>query len=115
MSRGQRVFACLILTACAVASSPRLASAKNSKDVSTTMDILTTTSLGGKALKAGSYKVIADGSTVTMKRGNKVVAEAPAQWKDEDSKSEYSSIVTNAKGITEIHFQGKDRYLQVQE
>jgi len=115
MSRGQRLSACLILAAFALAISPRPASAKNSKDINTTMDILTSTSLGGKALKPGTYKVVVDGSSVTMKSGNKVVAEAPAQWKDGSSKSEYSSIVTSAKGITEIHFQGKTSYLEVQE
>lgn len=115
MSRGRCVFACLILAAFALAISPRPASAKNSKEINTTMDILSDTSLGGKALKAGTYKVVVDGSSVTMKDGNKVVAEAPAQWKDGSSKSEYSSIVTSAKGITEIHFEGKTRYLEVQE
>jgi len=115
MLRGQRVFACLILAAFAVATSPRLASAKNSKDVSATMDILSNTSLGGKTLKPGTYKVTANGSTVTLMSGKKVLAEAPAQWKTGSNKSGYSSIVTDAKGITEIHFQGKTRYLEVQE
>lgn len=115
MFQGQRVFACLILVAFAVAISPRFAGAKNSKDISATMDILTTTSLGGKTLKPGSYKVIVDGSTVTVKSGNKVAAEAPATWKDGSAKSQYSSIVTDAKGIEEIHFEGKTDYVEVQE
>lgn len=115
MFKRQRVFACLTLTACVLAISARPASAKNTKDISVTMDVPAATSLGGKPLKPGTYKVIVDGSTVTMKSGNKVAAEAPATWKQGSSKPQYSSIVTDAKGIEEIHFEGKTDYIQVQE
>jgi hypothetical protein len=79
------------------------------------MDIFTATSLGGKPVKPGSYRVVADGSTVTLKSGNKVVAEAPAEWKDADNKSAYSSIVTDGQGIKEFHFEGRASYLEVKE
>ncbi|HVB86693.1 MAG TPA: hypothetical protein VNK23_08535 [Candidatus Dormibacteraeota bacterium] len=115
MFQGQRVFACLTLAACALAISPRPASAKNTRDITATMDVPAATSLGGKALKPGTYKVIVGGSTVTMKSGNKVAAEAPATWKQGSSKPPYSSIVTDAKGIEEIHFEGKTGYVEVQE
>lgn len=91
------------------------ANAKESKTISTTMHVLNSTSLGGKAVKPGTYRVIADGSTVTMKMGKKVVAEAPMQWKDGDGKSPYSSIVKDAQGIKEFHFEGKSRYIEVRE
>ncbi len=115
--RKQRVFAGAALAVLLVALTllPRTSSAKNSKTAQTTMDILIPTSLGGKPLKAGTYKVIADGSTVTLRLGNKLVAEAPAQWKDGNTKAQYSFIVTDAHGIDEIHFDGKTRYIQVKE
>lgn len=88
---------------------------KDSKTISAEMDIITATSLGGKPVKAGTYQVIADGSTVTLKRGNKVIAEAPAALKDSDAKASYSSVVTDGQGITEFHFEGRQSYVQVKE
>lgn len=99
----------------ATALAAQTASAKDSKTISTDMDIATATSLGGKPVKPGSYRVIADGSTVTLKRGNKVIAEAPAEWKDGDDKAGYSSVVTDGQGITQIHFEGRASYIQVKE
>ena len=43
----------------------------------------------------------------------KVMAEAPAQWKDETSKPRNSNIVTTGDQVTEIHFSGKMRYVTV--
>lgn len=117
MFRSRSVFACAAVVAFLVAAtlSPRVARAKDSKIIQTTMNIANATSLGGKPLKPGTYKVVADGSTVTMKSGNKVVAEAPVKWKDADTKTGYSFIVTDAQGITEFHFNGKSRYAEVKE
>lgn len=99
----------------ALALPPRVASAKDSKAIQSNVDILSPTSLGGKQIKPGSYKVIVDGSTVEMKSGKKIVAEAPAQWKSSNSKAHYSFIVTNPSGIKEIHFHGKSRYIEVED
>jgi hypothetical protein len=105
----------LLASVLATAMVAQKASAKDSNTVSTDMDIITATSLGGKAVKPGTYRVIADGSTVTLKRGNKVIAEAPAAWKDANDKARYSSVVTNGQGITEFHFEGRESYIQVKE
>jgi hypothetical protein len=117
MFRRRSVFAYAAVAAFLLAAmlSPRAASAKNSKTINATMYISSPTSLGGKPVKAGTYSVIAGDSTVQMKSGNKVVAEAPVQWKDAGSKAGYSSIVTDAQGIKEIHFSGKSRYIEVTE
>jgi hypothetical protein len=93
----------------------RVAGASNSKPVVTNMEILNPTSLGGKTVKPGTYTVVADGSTVMLKLGRKVAAQAPAEWKDAANKAAYSSIVTDAQGIKEIHFEGQTRYVEVTE
>jgi hypothetical protein len=81
--------------------------------VSMSVDLSSPATLGGTALKAGSYSVKADSAKVTLLRGGKVVAEAPVQWKDEAGKAEYSTIVTDNNQITEIHFSGKTKYVAI--
>lgn len=87
--------------------------AKNSKLVTATMDILSPATLGGKEIKPGTYTVQADESTVTILQDGKMVAEAPAEWKDETSKSDGSKIVVQNNQIREIHFDGKMKYVEV--
>lgn len=91
------------------------AGAKDPNAINTEMDIVTATSLGGKTVKPGTYRVVANESTVTLKRGNKVIAEASAEWKDGSGKAGYSSVVTDGQGITEIHFEGRQNYIQIKE
>jgi hypothetical protein len=105
----------LAATVLALALAAGSARAKDTKTVNVNMDILSATSLGGKSVKPGNYRVIADGSTVTLKDGNKVVAEAPAEWKDAANKASYSSVVLDSNGIKEIHFEGQSRYVEVKE
>jgi hypothetical protein len=69
--------------------------------------------LGGTELKPGNYLVRADSVKVTLSRGNKAIAEAPVQWKDEAGKAGYSSIVTESNKIKEIHFFGKTKYVEI--
>lgn len=117
MVRKHFAFAASALAAAVLALSLAAGSvnAKSTKTVNVSMDILSATSLGGKSVKPGNYHVIADGSTVTLKDGNKVVAEAPAEWKDADNKASYSSVVMDSNGIKEIHFEGQSRYVEVKE
>lgn len=115
LKRSVFAYAAVVAFLLAAMLSPRAASAKKSKTIQSTMSIINATSLGGKPLKAGTYRVIVNDSTVTMKSGDKVVAQAPVQWKDADSKAEYSSIVSDGHGIQEIHFQGKTRYIAVKK
>ncbi|MGH9684990.1 MAG: hypothetical protein ACRD4S_15425 [Candidatus Acidiferrales bacterium] len=92
----------------------QIANAKNATgSIKTTMTFQSPVTLGGTQLKPGDYKVAADDSKVTISRGNKVVAEAPVQWKDEAGKSQVSKIVSDSGLVTEIHFQGKTRYVAV--
>ena len=83
--------------------------------VSMSVDLNNAATLGGTQLKPGSYSVKADNQKVTLLRGGKSVAEAPVQWKNEDGKAAYSSIVTEGGRITEIHFGGKSKYIAIAE
>jgi hypothetical protein len=86
---------------------------KNGKATSTEVDILSACSLAGKQLKPGTYRVTADDAKVTIEMNGKVVAEAPVTWKDETSKPRNSNVVTNDNTVTEIHFNGKMRYVSI--
>jgi len=83
------------------------------KPTTTSMEILNTISLGGTQIKPGTYTVTADDSKVTLTQKGKMIAEAPAQWKDGSVKARYSNIVTVNDQVTEIHFGGKMRYVSV--
>jgi hypothetical protein len=115
MSRrgANRFVAVLIALAFAVPFAARVASANGSKATSATMDVLNAVSVNGKQLKPGTYDVTADDSKVTLAQHGKVLAEAPVQWKDENSKPRYSNIVTSGDQVTEIHFGGKMRYVTI--
>jgi len=83
--------------------------------VSMSVDLNNAATLGGTNLKPGSYSVKADGEKVTLLRGGKSVAEAPVQWKEENGKASYSSIVTEGGRIKEIHFSGKSKYVEISQ
>jgi hypothetical protein len=77
------------------------------------MELTRDATVGGKQVKAGTYDVKASESTLTLVRNGKVVAEAPIEWKDESPKSAYSSIIVDSGAVKEIHFMGKNRYVQL--
>lgn len=102
----------LVVLTLAMPLAARRLSADGAK-TSATMDVLTAVSLNGKHLKPGTYSVTADDSKVTVAQNGKVLAEAPVEWKDESSKAKNSNIVTNNDEVTEIHFGGKMRYVEI--
>jgi hypothetical protein len=77
------------------------------------VDLHSAATLAGKDLKPGTYQVSADGSKMTISRDGKVMAEAPIEWKDGQSKASYTSVVTDGNQITEVHFDGKAKYISV--
>jgi hypothetical protein len=118
MSRIAKNLAVALLAALAlvIPASARENAPKNSKStVVETMDLLNPATIAGKQLKPGTYEVKADDSKVTLSLNGKVVAEAPVQWKDEQSKAKYSAIVTDGDGnqVKEVHFNGKNRYVEI--
>jgi hypothetical protein len=77
------------------------------------VDLHSAATLAGKDLKPGTYQVSADDSKMTISRDGKVVAEAPIEWKDGQSKASYTSVITDSDKITEVHFGGKTKYISV--
>ena len=116
-SRRSLGFVLSALAAVAVAApfTVRNASAKSTKATTATMDILNTTTLGGKQIQPGTYTFKIDDSSVTVSQNGKMVAQAPVQWKDGTTKANYTNIVIQNDQIKEIHFGGKTKYVQVME
>ena len=70
--------------------------------------------LNGTALKPGEYKVVASDSTVSFFRGNKLIAQAPIQWKETSQKIDQNAIVTTEGKVQEVRFKGQSRSVVVQ-
>lgn len=82
--------------------------------VRTNVELAQDATLAGKDVKAGTYQVRANESTLTLLQKGKVVAQAPIEWKKEAGKgSTDSSVMINGGAVTEVHFIGKDRYAQI--
>jgi hypothetical protein len=115
MSRS-RINPVLVVLAALALAMP-LAAHPNKKDsksnVHATMDLVSSANLAGKPVRSGTYDVKANGTTLTLTRDGKVIAEAPIEWKDETSKQNYSSIIVESGAVKEIHFIGQSRYAQI--
>jgi hypothetical protein len=108
------VLTVLVAVALAMPLAARANTGKNTKaGANARLDLVNDASIGGKRVKAGTYDVKADDTTLTLRQDGKVVAQAPIQWKDEASKSAYSSMVTEGGALLEVHFSGKTRYAEV--
>jgi hypothetical protein len=84
------------------------------KPIRSTITLTSPAMIAGHELKAGDYEVSASGDKVTISQNGKMVAEAPAQWKDAP-KPRTSTIVLDANNtIKEIHFGGKDHYVALE-
>ncbi|MGA8143948.1 MAG: hypothetical protein WB987_08685 [Candidatus Acidiferrales bacterium] len=109
-------FVMTILAALALAMpiAARADDTKTIKPVSrVAVDLHSPATLAGKDLKPGTYQVSADESKMTISRDGKVIAEAPIEWKDGQSKASYTAVVTDSNQITEVHFGGKAKYISV--
>ena len=83
--------------------------------VRTNMKILNSPSLAGITLQPGTYRIIADGSKVTLSLNGKSVAEAPIQWRDEQGKARHSAVATDSGRITAFHFRGNTQYIVIEQ
>jgi hypothetical protein len=111
--RGLNLFVPILVALLAAMPLAARDAGKNGKATNTDVDILSSVTLAGKQLAPGNYHVSADDAKVTVTLNGKVVAEAPVTWKDETSKPKSSNIVTNDNQVTEIHFNGKMRYVSI--
>jgi hypothetical protein len=87
--------------------------AKKSKALKTTFDLLQPATIDGTQLKPGTYDVTADDSTITLRLNDKVMVEAPVQWKDQGAKPDYSGAIIVKGELKEIHFSGQARYVEI--
>ena len=116
MSR--RIFAqCLTLLALMAMSLPVLAAPRASTDsaptLKTTLIISDPVTFAGTQLKPGSYDIVARESKVTISRDGQKIAEADAEWRDDQHAPRVSSIVLSGNQITEVHFAGKTKYIAI--
>ncbi len=78
------------------------------------VDIFTQAELDGKMLGTGHYELIVDGSTAKFMQGQKIVAQAPCDWKTLPTKAPTDALVLSAKNeLTEIEFSGKTQVLEL--
>lgn len=82
------------------------------KPVAKNVRISQAAKVGKSQISAGEYRLLIDGSKVTVKKGNQVVAELEGRWEDREAKSAYDSYVLNRNGqLEEVRFQGESRVL----
>jgi hypothetical protein len=67
----------------------------------------------GKQLEPGNYEVVARESKITVSRDGQKIAEAGAEWRDEQHPPRTSSIVLDGNQVKEVHFAGKTKYIAV--
>jgi hypothetical protein len=108
------VVACILALVPAMSCPPAFAASNEKSSFKATVTVPQDGTLGGKMVKEGTYQLKTDGSMVTFIVDGKVVAEAPGEWKDSESKSSYDFLRVENGAIKEIHFGGKTRYLSIQ-
>ncbi len=92
----------LVLLAAAAIAVPAFA-----KPMSKSLPLNHAVHVGKYDVKAGDYSVLIDGNHLTMKKNNKVVAEADGHWEDRNAKSEYTEVLSNNEGkVLELRFAG---------
>ena len=99
-------------------SIPFISSTSLAKDVKSglkaTIYVSSNVTLGGKELKPGDYQFTADDTSLKVTHDGKLVAEAPIQWQDGQSKAANSSLVVEGSQVKEVRFGGKAKSAVVQ-
>lgn len=105
--RSKTLVRILALLAVAALAIPALA-----KPISKNISILQPAKVGSTQLSVGEYRILVDGSRVTIQKFNKTVAEVEGRWEQRDKKAERNSIVLGPNDeVQEIRFQGESRVL----
>ncbi len=101
----------IALLAAAALALPALA-----KPVSKNINISQAAKFGAAQLSAGAYRLLVDGSKVTVLRGKETVAQVEGRWEERDAKSRYDSVLLGANGeVKEVRFAGDKRVLVLSE
>jgi len=87
-----------------------------SKPMTKTIEISRSANLGKASLSAGEYRLTIDGNRVTVKKNDKVVAEAEGRWEERNDKASYDSVEIAGNGqIQLITFAGQKRIFVLNE
>lgn len=107
-----------ILSAFAFLALPQhvLASSKpeNTRMEKKSMQLDAQTTVDGKTLMPGEYKVLINGDKVTFEKDGQGVVTAPCQWKTLKFKAEYNAKLFSANHVLqELQFEGSNQALDV--
>jgi hypothetical protein len=70
--------------------------------------------IGGTKVAGGDYSLVVDDAQVTVKRGNKVIVQAPAHWETRDAKPDSNSILYGTGNqVVEIRFAHQSEVLVI--
>ena len=101
----------LALAAALVSTVPLLA-----KPFTKTINIAQSAKLGKADLQAGEYRLMIDGSKVTVQKGSQVLAEGEGRWEERATKSSSDSVLISSNGqLKEVRFSGKTRVFVISE
>lgn len=82
------------------------------KPISKTITISQAAKFGKADLQAGEYRLLIDGSKVTVQKGKNVLAEAEGRWEEREMKASNSSVLLGSDGtVKEVRFAGDRRVL----
>ncbi len=82
------------------------------KPISKTLNISRPTKVGSSTLQVGEYRLLIDGTKVTVQKDGKVVAEAQGRLEQRDAKAHYNSVLLGPDGqVQEVRFAGDNRVL----
>ena len=84
------------------------------KPISKNINIAESAKLGTTELSAGEYRLLIDGTKLTVQRNSKVVASAEGRWEERGEKARYNSVVLGPNHqVQEIRFAGEKRVLVI--
>jgi len=80
--------------------------------VAKSISLLVPAKVGRTQLDVGDYKILVDGTKVTIKQGKKVIAETTGEFVERPTKQSNNSVVVGGNGeIQEVRFAGDKRVL----
>ena len=106
----------LFLRTAALLAAVALAVPAFSKPVNKSIQISQTAMIGKAELKAGEYRLVVDGSKVTIQKGRDTLAVTEGRWEERAAKAPYNSVLLGADGhVKEVRFLGEKRVLVLSE
>lgn len=86
------------------------------KPISKIMNLTQAARFGKTELKTGEYRLLIDGTKVTVQKGRNQLAEADGRWEERAEKSDYNSILIGSDGqVKEVRFLGEKRVFVLSE